>query len=48
MKTAERPGGALALVGLWADIHDIAIEAFVADIAVSRRRDRGRRVSPQA
>lgn len=40
--------GALALVGAWSDITDADIDAFIADIATSRRRDTGRRVSLKA
>ena len=42
------PAGALALVGAWSDVDDADIDAFVADVAASRRRDTGRRVSLRA
>lgn len=48
MNTAERPGGALALLGLWADIDDSDIDSFVADVAASRHSDRGRPVGLRA
>lgn len=40
----ERPGGAMALVGLWQDIPDEEIDALLADLRASRDRDTGRRV----
>ena len=42
--TAERPAGALALVGAWADVDDAEIDSFLADVASARERDTGRKV----
>jgi prevent-host-death family protein len=36
--------GALALVGLWEDVDDAELDAFVADIRASRDNDLGRPV----
>jgi len=41
---ADRLGGALALVGLWADLGDEAIDALVADIYAQRAADTARPV----
>lgn len=38
------PAGALALVGLWADLDDEAIDEFLRDIYESRAADLGRPV----
>jgi prevent-host-death family protein len=38
------PAGALALVGLWADVDDAAIDEFLRDIYASREQDFGRPV----
>ncbi len=46
--TTERPVGALALVGAWADMGDDAIDAFVRDIYASREQDQGRHVELEA
>ena len=46
--TGERPAGALALVGAWADVEDSDIDAFLADITNARRRDTGRKVRLKA
>lgn len=46
--TGEHPAGALALVGAWADVDDVEIDAFLADVATARRRDTGRKVSLKA
>ena len=41
---AREPRGALALVGLWGDLDDAEIDAFIADIYAQRERDTGRTV----
>ena len=46
--TADRPAGALALVGAWADVDDSEIDAFLADVASARQRDTGRKVRLKA
>lgn len=46
--TSDRPAGALALVGAWADMDDAEIDAFLTDVATARRRDTGRKVSLKA
>lgn len=44
-QTAERPPhGALALLGLWADVGDDAIDEMVEHIYAERERDYGRPV----
>jgi prevent-host-death family protein len=40
----ERPRGALALVGLWADLGDDVIDQMVDDIYAARESDMGRPV----
>ena len=42
--TARRPGGALALLGAWADLEDAEIDEMVDDIYAARERDTGRPV----
>ncbi len=39
------PAGALALVGLWGDIDDAEIDAFLEDVYRSRAEDLGRPVN---
>lgn len=46
--SGDRPAGALALVGAWADVEDSAIDAFLADVASARQRDTGRKVRLKA
>ncbi len=46
--TGERPAGALALVGAWADVEDTEIDAFLVDVASARQRDTGRKVRLKA
>lgn len=46
--TAERPAGALALVGAWADVDEAKIDTFLADVASARQRDTGRKVRLKA
>jgi len=41
---AEKASGAMALVGLWQDVPDDEIDAFLEDIRESRDRDTGRTV----
>lgn len=41
---ADQPRGALALVGLWRDVGDDAIDAFIQDVYAERARDVGRPV----
>ncbi|MBM3948836.1 MAG: type II toxin-antitoxin system Phd/YefM family antitoxin [SAR202 cluster bacterium] len=41
---AERPRGALALLGAWKELEDEEIDALVADIYEARSRDTGRPV----
>lgn len=43
--TADRPRGALALLGIWRDVDDATLDALVADIYARRESDRGRPVS---
>lgn len=40
--SGHRPRGALALVGLWADVPDEEIDAMVKEIYAARERDLGR------
>ncbi len=42
---SEHPQGALALLGLWADVPDNAIDALIDDLREARESDRGRAVS---
>jgi antitoxin (DNA-binding transcriptional repressor) of toxin-antitoxin stability system len=42
-----RPGGALALAGLWGDVTDAEIDAFLDEVLVTRDRDSGRWVERQ-
>jgi prevent-host-death family protein len=42
--TAEQPGGALALVGLWQEVADEEIDALLVDLRAARDRDAGRPV----
>ncbi|MCA9823433.1 MAG: type II toxin-antitoxin system Phd/YefM family antitoxin [Dehalococcoidia bacterium] len=41
------PAGALALVGLWADVDEEAIDKFLGEVHESRERDPGRPVHLQ-
>ena len=41
---AERPSGAMALVGLWQDLSDDEIDRLLADLRAARDRDTGRHV----
>ena len=43
-RPSDEAGGALALVGLWEEVDDAEIDAFVADIRASRENDLGRPV----
>ncbi|MHB8575603.1 MAG: type II toxin-antitoxin system Phd/YefM family antitoxin [Dehalococcoidia bacterium] len=43
-----RPAGALALVGVWSDVEDAAIDAFLRDVFDARERDAGRAVQLEA
>ncbi len=38
------PAGALALVGAWSDVEDVAIDAFLDEVRQSREGDTGRPV----
>ena len=42
--SAERPAGALALIGAWDTVADAEIDAFLADVRAARERDTGREV----
>lgn len=42
--TAERPHGALALVGMWEEVPDEEIDVLLADLRAGRDRDVGRSV----
>lgn len=42
--TGSQPAGALALVGLWADMNDAAIDTFIRDVYQAREADTGRSV----
>lgn len=42
---AARPAGALALVGVWAEVDDTAIDALLRDIYEARMADTGRPVA---
>ena len=46
--TSPRPMGALAFVGLWKDVPDEEIDAFIADVYKSREEDKGRPVDLEA
>ena len=41
---ADRPAGALALVGAWEDVDDAEIDALIEDLRAERERDAGRPV----
>jgi hypothetical protein len=43
-EAVKHPGGALALLGAWADLDDSAIDEMVEDIYAARARDTGRPV----
>jgi prevent-host-death family protein len=43
-RSPERSGGALALVGLWADVPDAEIDALVGHLRAERDEDGGRAV----
>lgn len=43
-RLGDHAAGALALVGLWEDVDDAEIDAFVADILASRKNDPARPV----
>jgi hypothetical protein len=43
-KDPKPVAGVLALVGLWRDVADAEIDAFVRDIYAERERDKGRPV----
>ena len=45
---AEHPAGAMALVGLWHDVSDDDIDAFITDLRAVRDRDTGRPVELEA
>lgn len=44
----ERPLGALALVGAWAELDDAEIDAFLANVRAARDADTGRPVSVES
>jgi hypothetical protein len=46
--TSERPQGALAMAGAWADIDDKDWEDFIADVYSTREQDKGRFVEIEA
>lgn len=46
--SAERPAGAMALVGLWQEVPDEEIDALLADLSAARDRDTGRHVELSA